>query len=196
MSIKNETFMHNPRRKKQASPSWCLLILTTSLLFAGCASVPTTGEWNGKTYPVVTQNGRRVIQIPAEDYLEQQLVETPAPPSASGKCILVDTQVQRAWEYNNGELVLSSVTCTGKPGFETPHGRFKVVSKHKEWVSTIYHVPMPYFLRLNAGNKGSVGLHAGIIEINPSSHGCIRLPRNKAEEFFNNTPVGTLVIVQ
>jgi lipoprotein-anchoring transpeptidase ErfK/SrfK len=88
--------------------------------------------------------------------------------------------------------VVTSI-CSGKPGYETPKGSFYVINKHRDWVSTIYHVPMPYFLRLN---PGIFGLHAGQIALRPASHGCVRLPREKAAQFFEATPVGARVVIE
>jgi hypothetical protein len=49
--------------------------------------------------------------------------------------------------------------------------------------------PMEYFLRFDGAN----GLHAGIIKSFPASHGCVRLPKDKAILFFNTASVGTPV---
>jgi lipoprotein-anchoring transpeptidase ErfK/SrfK len=54
---------------------------------------------------------------------------------------------------------------------------------------------MPYLLRLNASN-GEIGIHQGFIASRPSSHGCIRLPRDKAPVFFEATPIDSLVLIE
>ena len=50
---------------------------------------------------------------------------------------------------------------------------------------------MPFFLRVTNG----VGLHTGYLPGVPASHGCIRMPGFMAENFFNNTPLGTPVSI-
>ena len=50
---------------------------------------------------------------------------------------------------------------------------------------------MPFFLRVSGG----VGMHQGYLPGVPASHGCIRMPGFMAENFFNNTPVGTPVTI-
>lgn len=49
--------------------------------------------------------------------------------------------------------------------------------------------PMRYFLRFQGGN----GLHAGYLPGYPASHGCVRMPEDKAILFYNNVTVGTPV---
>ena len=51
--------------------------------------------------------------------------------------------------------------------------------------------PMPYFMRITGG----VGMHAGYLPGVPDSHGCIRMPEEMAEIFFENAPSGTPVQV-
>ncbi len=63
-----------------------------------------------------------------------------------------------------------------------------------EWTksSTIYHVSMPFYMRLSGEPFGT---HAGYLPGYPASHGCIRMPKNKAALFFKNVIGGTLVLI-
>jgi len=97
-------------------------------------------------------------------------------------------QLAALWEQD--ELVLTSPISSGKRSKPTPPGRYVITNKYVKWKSTIYHVRMPYFMRLSCGE---VGLHAGHLPGYPASSGCIRLPEAKAREFFERAPVGTLV---
>lgn len=182
------------------------IICTVTLLALGlssCQTVKKTPEeaatearYQAKidAYPIQLKRGKKVRIIPAADYLLFKELPTPMAPTDTGTSIIVDTENQRTWLFKDGINVLTSSICPGKDGKETPKGSFQVISKHKEWVSTIYHVSMPFLLRLNADN-GAIGLHAGAIALNPASHGCIRLPVEYAIAFFENTPIGTPVIV-
>jgi L,D-transpeptidase catalytic domain len=153
----------------------------------------TKKEINYSNYPLQTINGKRCYMIPAEDFLMQKDIPVPVAPIDKGCCVKISLTNQRAWLYIDGVINNVSPVCTGMNGHNTPKGKFYVISKHKKWESTIYHVPMPNFLRLN---PGEFGLHCGQIAMNPSSHGCIRLPAKKAEEFFEICPVGTKVFIQ
>jgi hypothetical protein len=50
---------------------------------------------------------------------------------------------------------------------------------------------MPYFMEFSK----SVGLHAGYLPGYPASHGCVRMPRDLAAEFFARVQIGTPVKV-
>lgn len=135
--------------------------------------------------------------------------------------IVIELRSQWVRFYKGDKVVGESVVSTGKAGFDTPPGRYKVIQKDKDHVSNLYgqfvdeegevvrnnvdvtkDIPpagavfrgakMPYFLRFYAG----YGLHAGHVPNRRASHGCVRLPREIARHFFNNSPIGTPVILQ
>lgn len=133
--------------------------------------------------------------------------------------IEIDLQQQTAYLIRNGRVALSTPICSGRPGHLTETGSFSVVEKERSHYSSIYgriedrygrvvladadsdmRVPrgcrfvpgsMHYFIRFN----GSTGMHAGILPGYPASHGCVRLPKEKAVAFFNAVEVGTPVTV-
>ncbi len=99
---------------------------------------------------------------------------------------------QRATVYRYGSAVMSTSVSTGRRGFATPPGRYVVTDKHRDHRSTIYKVPMPYFMRLNYRD---FGMHQGVVPGHPASHGCIRVPAGTASRLFKDIPVGTLVTI-
>lgn len=107
--------------------------------------------------------------------------------------ITVDLSRQKATLAVEGETKLETSISTGRSGYATPTGRYVITNKYKHWVSTLYDVPMPYFMRLNCG---AIGLHSGYVTGRPASHGCIRLPHEMSKKFFAMTNVGDEVIVQ
>lgn len=106
--------------------------------------------------------------------------------------VVVSLSGQHAELYKDGQLVDKTKVSTGRKGYATPAGSFVITNKHSSWTSTIYHVAMPWFMRLNCG---SIGLHAGNIPGYPASHGCIRLPYAKAKAFFGHLRTGDVVEV-
>ena len=128
---------------------------------------------------------------------------------------------QRANFYKGDILVGVSAISSGKEGFDTPPGNYKVMQKDKDHHSTLYGefvdaktgavlnpdvdtkvdklptgakfvgAPMPNFVRI----VGGVGMHAGYLPGVAASHGCIRMPFFMSENFFNNVVVGTPVTV-
>jgi lipoprotein-anchoring transpeptidase ErfK/SrfK len=99
---------------------------------------------------------------------------------------------QRAALIKNGVEVCSTGISTGRPGYPTAQGRFVVTDKDPSHVSTIYKVPMPFFMRLSCQE---FGMHEGDAALPFASHGCIRLPRETARRFYREVPVGTLVTI-
>jgi lipoprotein-anchoring transpeptidase ErfK/SrfK len=127
---------------------------------------------------------------------------------------------QRAYFYKSGQLVGISQLSTGREGLNTPVGKFSIIQKDKDHVSTLYGdyvdsagtvvkanvdvnkdprppgtkfkgSPMPYFMRI----VGGVGMHAGYLPGYPASHGCIRMPEFMAESFFKSVSTGTPVTI-
>ena len=132
--------------------------------------------------------------------------------------IKIDLAEQRAYFYKGDQLVGVSVASTGREGYGTPPGEFRITQKDIDHASNLYGdyvdpggqvvmrninikqdpqppattfggAPMPYFLRI----QGGIGMHAGYLPGYPASHGCIRLPERMAVRFFQNAPVGTPV---
>ena len=135
--------------------------------------------------------------------------------------IVVHLSEQRAYFYKGKHLVGESTISTGKPGFSTPPGHYRVIQKDKNHVSSEFGdyiddegnvvksnidvrkdskprgthfdgARMPYCMHFNGG----YAMHEGYVPPYAASHGCIRLPKGMAEHFFNAAPEGTSVIVK
>jgi hypothetical protein len=105
----------------------------------------------------------------------------------------ISLALQRVALVKNGVPVYRTQCSTGRPGYSTKRGEFVITNKERNHRSTIYHVEMPYFMRLSCLD---FGMHEGYVPNYPASHGCIRLPAEAARKFFSEIPVGTLVSVQ
>ena len=113
-------------------------------------------------------------------------------PSPEQLRIEVSLSSQEAVVFKNGEPTFKTSVSTGRKGFSTPPGRYVVTDKDRDHKSTIYKVAMPFFMRLSCRD---FGLHQGVVESHPASHGCIRLPGGAARKLFAEIPVGTLVSI-
>jgi lipoprotein-anchoring transpeptidase ErfK/SrfK len=101
--------------------------------------------------------------------------------------------LQRAFVYRGGTLIGVSSVSTGRPGHDTPTGRFPIMEKRRTHFSNLYdNAPMPFMQRLT---MDGIALHAGAIPGRPASHGCIRLPLAFAKHLFGATSVGAMVHV-
>lgn len=135
--------------------------------------------------------------------------------------IVVDTERQRAYYYIGNYQVGLSPVSSGKAGHDTPKGEFTVLDKdinHKSStygsivdekgnvIIADYTVGDPRPARgiykgaaMNFGlqlTRTGIWMHEGIVTQATESHGCIRLPRAMAKIFFENTPVGSTVIIK
>jgi len=142
-------------------------------------------------------------------------------PSVRVSRIRIDISQQHIYAYDSrGDLVGKSPVSTGKSGYDTPTGTFRVMNKSANHRSNLYGqivasggrvidadassyqkkpagsyfvgAPMPYFMRMTSGG---VGMHAGYVTGRPASHGCIRLPKSFAAKLFAATSTGTPVEV-
>lgn len=125
---------------------------------------------------------------------------------------------QKVFAYQGEKIAAISPVSTGKPGRDTPPGKYSVVQKKKDQKSNLYGSfvdakgnvvdydaeagqtppagttyvpsPMPNYLRLTFTG---IGMHAGYLPGYTASHGCIRMPPSFAEDLFPVVPIGTPV---
>lgn len=113
------------------------------------------------------------------------------PPEPGRRRLVVSLSAQNVRMFDDaGQEVFKAKVSTGRNGYATPAGAFVITNKNRDWRSTIYHVRMPFFLRLSCGD---FGLHQGNVPGYPASHGCIRVPAGKAEELFSLAEIGDAV---
>jgi lipoprotein-anchoring transpeptidase ErfK/SrfK len=123
---------------------------------------------------------------PASDWAQ-------APRSPAGLRVVVSIPQQKAFVFDDGELIATSPVSTGKRGHETPTGTFRITQKKVKHRSNKYaNAPMPYMQRLT---DYGIALHAGSLPGYPASHGCIRLPHSFAKKLYGMTAYGTRVTV-
>jgi lipoprotein-anchoring transpeptidase ErfK/SrfK len=114
-------------------------------------------------------------------------------PAGDGLRVVVSIPLQKAYVFDDGELVATSPVSTGKRGHVTPTGTFRILQKKVHHRSSKYdNAPMPYMQRLT---WYGIALHAGHVPGYPASHGCIRLPRSFAKKLYKMTDYGTSVTV-
>ncbi len=150
------------------------------------------------------------------------MVVTNIPHNQEGRTsIVVRKRAQEADLYKGRVLVAVAHISTGREGYETPVGNFRVLRKDRDHRSGLYGdyvdaddrivkanvdvrkggrppyshflgAPMPFYVEFVPG----YGLHAGHLPGYPASHGCVRLSYWKARQFFNEARIGTPVVVR
>ncbi|NWG18615.1 MAG: L,D-transpeptidase family protein [Chloroflexi bacterium] len=159
-------------------------------------SVADIANLNGITNPDLLYVGQELI-IPAAGVYEPTAADAPPAPTSVGKSIVVSTDSQRIFAYENGQLVRSRLVSTGLPDTPTVKGDYKVYVKYvaDDMSGPDYFLPqVPYTMYFYQG----YGIHGTYWHNNfgrPMSHGCVNLPVGDAEWFFNWAEVGTPVRV-
>jgi len=180
---------------------------TTSLREAGQEPSPAAPAMN------------EAPEAPAEEPVPSP---TPVPPPilVNHFSIEIDLTHQTAYLLVDGHKAVESPISSGRAGKETAPGNFEVIQKDLNHFSNLYGkivekdsgrlvkagadaamplpkgcifvpAPMKWFLRFD----GAAGMHAGILPGYAASHGCVRMPAEKAEIFYNTVDVGTPVHV-
>jgi L,D-transpeptidase catalytic domain len=197
VSIIPRFFMSHPHLHRR------ICAVAVSLILAGCATPPPPPPKPPTPLPASKQSYWQGDGIEGEPF------------------IAIDLTEQRAHFFKGEREVGQAKISSGKKGFETPPGEYKVIQKDKDHVSNLYGnfvdeagtvvksnvdtskekppegasfqgAKMPFFLRFHGG----YGMHAGRLPGHRASHGCVRLPRFMAEHFFENAPLGTPVTVK
>lgn len=163
-----------------------------------------------------------LLALPASAAPASWFDEEAAANAGGAPSIRVSLGEQRAYFYKGDELVGVSRISSGRSGYRTPKGSYRVRGKKLKHRSTLYGsyvdrnthrvvradvdtrkhrrppgtyyrgAKMDYFIRFNGG----IGFHAsGDVPGYPASHGCVRMPRHMAQKFFRHASVGTPVTV-
>ncbi|MGN0868469.1 MAG: L,D-transpeptidase [Akkermansia sp.] len=195
-----------------------LLLTTVSLLTAACSSQnsPAALHQLGMGYAFARPSNK----VDTTQAVSSGSWDVPA--GLTGPhLIVIDTELQQAKYYIGDRLVGQSAISSGKAGKLTPRGTFKILAKDATHKSSTYGSvvnsagetivadytagqPMPAggiykgAAMNNAMQLTTTGIwmHEGIVTSAPESHGCIRLPKHMAKIFFDNTEVGTPVIIK
>jgi lipoprotein-anchoring transpeptidase ErfK/SrfK len=109
------------------------------------------------------------------------------------KKVVIDISRQRAFLIIHDLVAIDTAVSTARRGKYTPRGSYQITEKVASGkVSTLYHVYMPYWMRLG---QSTVGMHVGDLPGYPASAGCIRLPQRIAPLLFENLTLGVPVEV-
>lgn len=106
--------------------------------------------------------------------------------------IVVDLTAQRIYVYRSGVEIGRTFIIYGADDKPTPTGIFPILQKRRHHVSNLYHVPMPFMMRLT---WDGIALHASDVGYNNATHGCIGLPDEFAALLFRAARIGDKVFV-
>jgi len=112
------------------------------------------------------------------------------------KYILVSLTEQWLGAYEFGKLKFSNPAATGRTGFETPTGVFRILARDKNHTSSLYKTendeeqyPMDNAMQFYiAPDNVGYWLHARDLPGRPASHGCIGLFDEEMQNRMFDTP--------
>jgi lipoprotein-anchoring transpeptidase ErfK/SrfK len=98
---------------------------------------------------------------------------------------------QEAWFVRDGHIVIGPIkVATGRPGYGTELGTFRVYRKNQMWYSTIYNnAPMPWSVFFDGGEA----FHEASVYV--MSHGCVHVSSGYAHAVYNFLQIGDEVQV-
>jgi hypothetical protein len=186
--------------------------LLASALLVGMSSCTELPNDVGVRPHRIAEQTRRASHHPIVAYWKDD-------PAVKGKPrILINLTAQQAFFFRGDKLVGRTNISSGRREFATPPGKYRVIQKDADHISRQYGAcvsrsgrivrrdvdvkrnrcppgahfvgaAMPYFLRFTGG----YGMHAGFVPPYRASHGCVRMPPEMAQHFFeaaeNGTPV-------
>ncbi len=191
------------------------LILLTSLLAVGCGHDVRTSTDTAYLGGYKRQEHPQRANFDNVSYWDGDSAS--GPPS-----IRIELDEQRAYFYKGSELVGISVISSGREGFGTTTGNFKIIQKDKDHKSSLYGdyvdaqtgevikkdvdtskdkrppgaifdgAKMPFFMRI----VGGTGMHEGFLPGYPASHGCVRLPADIAPLIYQKVKIGTVAVIE
>lgn len=195
---------------------WITAVLLLSVsLFEGCAlsyQLPRGTQYLSNNGGIVTFPDSSFAGTDPDSYWRGDFY-------SGSPSIVIRLKQQRAFFYKGQKLVGVSSISTGRESTKTHLGKFKIIQKDKEHVSSCFGdyvdeltgaailkdvdcsvdplpkgakfvgARMPYFMRI----VGGTGMHQGFLPGYPASHGCIRMPKFMAAAFFESVSVGTPV---
>lgn len=144
----------------------------------------------------------RTGKLTPEELQALRQAQRPIPHDSTGKHLEVDLDRQVLFIVNEQgivERILPVSTGSGAWFTEggrtrlarTPQGRFQIQRKIAGWRKSalgLLYYPSYFY--------DGIAIHGNpAVPATPASHGCVRIPMFAAQEFFELTPVGTIVLV-
>jgi hypothetical protein len=157
-----------------------------------------TGTWNYQTRQALTafqawEGLARDGQVGPRTTAALRIAVPPKPMHrVSGREIEVFREVGVTLLVDDGRVVRAVHSSSGKTGFATPTGSYRVFRKELRSWSYPYQVWLPYASYFNGG----IAFHASAnVPPYPASHGCVRLPSPDASQVYAFARIGALVTV-
>lgn len=124
--------------------------------------------------------------------------KSPAAAAPTGERRLVIRLGAQRFSYSEGARVLrSGPVSTGRRGYGTPAGSYRVQGKQRHKLSSLYAgsngrpASMPYAIQF----RGNYFIHQGRLPGYPASHGCVRVRGGDAQFLFSRLRPGDPILI-
>ncbi|MFF8288203.1 L,D-transpeptidase family protein [Streptomyces sp. NPDC016309] len=154
-----------------------------------------TGKVDGTTWAELTSASRK----PTADELRPPTTNELDKPDArcmTGRVLCVSKESRTLAWMIDGKVVSAMDVRFGSENTPTREGTFKVDSKSRDHVSTLYHTPMPYAMFFSGGQAVHYSSDFAARGYNGGSHGCVNVrDKQKLSALFDQVKVGDKVVV-
>ena len=105
------------------------------------------------------------LEDPSRIYVGQRLIipaegaEGPAPQEGQGLQFIVSVSKQTCWLYRGRQLLYTWRCSTGRPGYPTRYGTFRIQSKIPIAYGSAWNIYMPYWLGIYWAGSTENGIH-------------------------------------
>ncbi|MFC6983919.1 L,D-transpeptidase family protein [Streptomyces cirratus] len=157
--------------------------------------LPATGSVDETTWKKIEGASKK----PTEDELRPPTtneVDAPDPRCMHGRVMCISKESRTLAWMIDGKIVSTMDVRFGSENTPTREGEFKVEWKAKDWVSTIYHTPMPYSMFFSEGQAVHYSSDFAARGYAGASHGCVNVrDKGKLSSLFDQVQVGDKVVV-
>lgn len=154
-------------------------------------------ETTRRIVSVLDDPGDRIVEAAVRTVSAITPRETVTPPRTEGKVIVVDLSRQAVFAFDNEQLAFWTRASTGKGGYKTPTGQWKIYGKTRRQVmsGSGYYLPNVQWVLPYNGDYTLHGTYWHTDFGNPRSHGCTNLSNADAEWLYHWAEIGTPVVV-
>lgn len=122
--------------------------------------------------------------------------DAPDPRCMEGRVMCISKESRTLAWMIDGKIISTMDVRFGSENTPTREGVFKVDRKAKDWVSTIYHTPMPYSMFFSGGQAVHYSADFAARGYAGASHGCVNVrDKGKLSALFDAAQVGDKVVV-
>ncbi|WP_295392014.1 L,D-transpeptidase [uncultured Thiodictyon sp.] len=134
---------------------------------------------------------------PTPEAAPATMKKPPARPAGSSRRLTIHLGSQRFVYSEGGRAVRSGPVSSGRRGYGTPGGSYRVLSKQRHKFSSLYAgsngrpASMPYAIQF----RSNYFIHQGRLPGYPASHGCVRLHAGDAQFLFSRLRAGDPIVI-